>query len=42
MVEFDDEDFLSWQDCPEVPVIYLAWLYMLLRNNGFDYTVGDC
>ena len=28
MIEFDDEEFLSWQDCPEVPVTSLAWLYM--------------
>lgn len=38
MVEFDDEEVLSWQDCP---VIYVAWLYMLLLNNGFDYVVGE-
>jgi hypothetical protein len=41
MIEFDDEEFLSWQDCPEVPVISLAWLYMMLRCHGVDYAVGD-
>lgn len=41
MVEFDEEDFLLWQDCAEVPVIYMMWLHVLLLHYGFDYVVGE-
>ena len=41
MVEYDDEDAFSYVDFPDTPVIYVAYLFMLLRNNGFDYAVGE-
>lgn len=41
MYEFDEENELFWQEHPEVPVLTLAWLYMMLCEHGFDWTAGD-
>jgi len=41
MIEFDDDDFFTYQDHSDLPVISIAWLYMMLRCHGVDYAVGE-